>query len=509
VAKNNGAASSVFNGSATENALIDLALNAGVSVPEMLDRYTLAHAELRSEGRNYMKTVHALPGSDHRYLVAIKGSPVEVLGLCASLQCGEEIVQLTQEIRADLLRQNERMAEKQLRVLGFAYAEAAAPDNGDIGRDKLVWVGLVGLADPLRAGAEKVIEEFHRAGIRTTMVTGDQSTTAYAIGESLHLNSGSDLHILDSEHMEKTEPDQLKALVAQADIFARVSPARKLQIVQALQQSGEVVGMTGDGINDGPALQAADVGIAMGLQGTDLARSAADVVLEDDRLETILEAIREGRTITKNIEKALHFLISSNLSEILVVLGAISAGAPAPLTPMQLLWLNLLSDVLPAIALAAEPAESDLMRQPPRDAAKPMIGKNELKRYAREGACLTGGALAAYFYGIARYGPGPRAGTIAFNSLILGQLLHALSCGSERHGVFAARQSMRNDRLDAAIGASVGLQVLANILPGLRKWLGIAPIGIADIAATLAGAGIPLLLNEAAKKRSEDRAPDA
>jgi Ca2+-transporting ATPase len=298
------------------------------------------------------------------------------------------------------------------------------------------------------------------------------------------------------------EAEELTRLASEADIFARVSPGRKLQIVQALQHSGEVVGMTGDGINDGPALHAADVGIAMGLHGTDLARSAADVVLKDDRLETILEAIRQGRTITCNIEKSLHFLLSSNLSEILMMLGAIAAGAPSPLTPMQLLWINLLSDVLPAVALAAEPAEEDVMQQPPRDAAKPMIGKNELKRYAREGGILTAGALAGYFYGIARYGAGPRAGAIGFNALVLGQMLHALSCRSDRHSVFAASSLQRNNRLNQAIAGSIGLQLFANLLPGLRRLLGLGPMGILDIVVMLAGAGIPLLLNEAAKPGS-------
>jgi len=332
------------------------------------------------------------------------------------------------------------------------------------------------------------------------MVTGDQRTTALAIGKSLALNNGRELHILESDHLERIAPSALTTLVAQADIFARASPARKLEIVRALQASGEVVAMTGDGINDGPALQASDVGIAMGLHGTDLARSAADVVLEDDRLETVLEAIREGRTLTVNIRKSLHFLISSNMSEITTVLGAISAGAPSPLSPMQLLWVNLLGDVMPAIALAAEPAQDDVMQQPPRDASQPLIGGDELKRYARESVFLSGGALTAYFYGLARYGVGARAGTIAFNALTLGQLLHALSCRSDRPGILSGRGAQGNNKLNLAIGASVGLQLLANLVPGLRGLLGIGPMGAMDIATVLAGAGVPLMLNEAVKK---------
>lgn len=503
-AKRNGTASSVMNGSATENALIELALGAGIAVDSMRERHALLHTVLRADDRNYMTTVRALPGSN-RLLVTVKGSPAEVLSLCACRLRGGRTVKLTAHRRAALMKQNRHMAEKQLRVLAFAFAECDAPADGNAAVN-LIWVGLVGLADPLRAGAQAVIVNLHRAGIRTAMVTGDQSTTALAIGKSLALNNGRDLHILDSDHLERIDSRALQSLVAQADIFARVSPARKLEIVRALQACGDVVAMTGDGINDGPALQASDVGIAMGLRGTDLARSAADVVLEDDRLETVLEAIREGRTLTINIRKSLEFLISSNMSEIMVVLGAISAGAPSPLTPMQLLWVNLLGDVLPAIALAAEPAEEDVMQQPPRDAARPLIGKHELKRFARESVFLSGGALAAYLYGLTRYGPGARTGTIVFNALTLGQLLHALSCRSERHGVFSARTSQVNNQLNLAIGASIGLQLLANLLPGLRRLLGTGRMSAMDIAVALAGAGMPLLLNEAAKRETVAKA---
>jgi Ca2+-transporting ATPase len=254
----------------------------------------------------------------------------------------------------------------------------------------------------------------------------------------------------------------------------------------------------------------------MGLHCTDLARSAADVVLENDRLEAILDAIREGRTLTVNIRKSLHFLISSNMSEIMTVIGALSAGAQPPLSPMQLLWVNLLGDVLPAIALAAEPAEEDVMRQPPRDASRPLIGKEEMLRYAREGVFLSGGTLAAYGYGLLRYGadagPSARAGTIAFNALMLGQLLHALSCRSERRGALLSGRPPAKDKLTLAIAGSIGLQLLANLIPGLRGLLGVDPMGsmgVMDIAATLAGAGLPLLLNEAVKKKDDGQSSAA
>jgi Ca2+-transporting ATPase len=499
---------SSVDGSSTERALLNLATMAGVSVAELRSRYALLMTELRSEGRNYMTTVHAMPDSEGR-LIAIKGNPAEVLGLCQYYQSAGQLRELTPDVATDILRRNEQMAEKRLRVLGFAYAEVPRWENRSLDTSKLVWVGLVGLADPLRPGVKDLIASFQSAGIRTVMVTGDQSTTALAIGKALGLANGDALQILTSQDMEQMDPEALRSMGETVDIFARVSPSHKLHIVQALQGKGNIIAMTGDGINDGPALQAADVGIAMGGAGTDLARSAADVILKDDRLETVLEAIRQGRSISDNIRKSLHFLLSSNLSEIVVVLGGISMRAGSPLTPMQLLWLNLLTDVLPAIALAAEPPETDVMKLPPRDPTQPIIGKAELKRYAREASVIAGGALAAYFYGVARYGPGARSSTIAFNTLILGQLMHALSCRSDRYGIFSRRPSGRNRELELAIGASVGLQLLANLLPGLRRLLGLAPMNAMDILVKLAGAGMPLLVNETAKIRLGRRSAKA
>lgn len=484
-------ASPLFNGSSTENALIQLALDAGLPVEKVRERFPLLESELRGEGRNFMKTVHADARTSRR-LTTIKGNPAEVLAQCSHYHAGEGIVAMDDTLRQQVLRRNDEMAQRQLRVLGFAYADGSCEQS--------VWLGLAGLADPIRPGAEKVIAALHRAGIRTMMITGDQPATAAAVGESLGLHDGRRLRMVEAEHLEQHQSEGVASPVADAHVFARVSPARKLDIVQALQQHGDVIAMTGDGINDGPALQAADVGIAMGLHGTDLARSAADVVLMDDRLETVIEAVRQGRTISQNIGKSVHYLLSHNLSEILVVFGATAAGRTPPLTPLQLLWVNLLSDVLPAIALATEPAEADIMQRPPRPAGKHLIDNEQLKRYALEGSCMAGGTLAAYLYGVLRYGTTPQAGGMAFNTLVLGTLLHSLSCRSDRHSIFSSTEMQPNKKLNLAIGGSIALQLLANLVPGLRGTLGTARLGIMDMAVALAGAGLPLLLNEAMKE---------
>jgi Ca2+-transporting ATPase len=342
----------------------------------------------------------------------------------------------------------------------------------------LVWAGLVGIADPLREGAVEAVAALKRAGVTTAMITGDQRHTALAIGRQLGLADG--------------------------DVYARVSPARKLEIVQALQRAGRVVGMTGDGINDGPALRCADVGIALGGSGTEVARSVADIVLEDDALSALLVALRQGRTTYENLRKSIHFLLATNLSEMELMLCCAALGVPAPLTPVQLLWLNLASDVFPALGLALEPPEPDVLARPPRDPSRPIAGSADAGRLALQGSLMAMGTLAAY--GAVSLRNGARAaGSTAFMSLTAAQLLHAFSARSARYGIFNPGGLRRNPRLVQATGVSAALQVAAVLVPGLRSLLGIARFSAFDFAIAAAGAVAPFLANEALKLRSTRR----
>jgi Ca2+-transporting ATPase len=486
-----------LHGTPTEAALVHLVLKVNIDVVAARKQYPVLRVNYRSEQRQFMGTLHAEPAGGK--LVAIKGSPLEVLSMCTVHFRDNQLLPLTDEDRGEIEAENERMAGMAQRVLGVAYSNRDDLINGEM-PSGLVWLGIIGMADPIREGVEEAIAAFHGAGIETIMITGDQSPTAYAIGKELNLSRKDPLEILDSTHLADIDPETLKALAKRAHVFARVSPAHKLQIVQVLQQAGRVVAMTGDGINDGPALKAADVGIAMGSTGTDIAREVADVVLEEDNLDTMIIAIRDGRTTYNNIRKSVHFFLATNLSEIMLTFTALTVGLGSPLNAMQLLWINLISDIFPGLALAMEAPEPDIMARPPRDPQRPIFTRSDFKRMAFEGATLTGGALGAFGYGIMRYGLGARATTLAFHGLTTGQLLHALSCRSEQYSGLAPGKLPPNRYLTVALAGSLGVQVLTAVVPWFRAILGLTPISLLDSLVVAGGAMFPLLVNEMTKK---------
>ncbi|HWP00548.1 MAG TPA: HAD-IC family P-type ATPase [Methylococcus sp.] len=490
-----------LDGSPTERALIEAAMQVGEDVQALRKQHPLLDTLHRAENRPYMMTVHR---AGERYLFAIKGSPAEVLRMCRHFQHQGAPLELDETLRDVILDHNHRLAGDALRVLGVAYACATEPDAG---KAELIWLGLVGMEDPIRPGMRELMQHFHEAGIDTVMITGDQSATAYSVGKRLGLARNQTLEILDSASLDKLEPELLQGMVKNVSVFARVSPAHKLKIVQGLQRSGKVVAMTGDGINDAPALKAADVGVAMGGQGTDVARSVADVVIEDDNLHTMITAIGQGRTIYANIRKSLRFLVSTNLSEIEVMLLATALGLGEVLNPMQLLWINLMTDVFPALALVMEPSERDVLKQPPRDPRQAILRKQDLLRLLRESGLITGSTMAVYGYSALRHGSGLQTNTNTFMTLTLAQLLHAISCRSEETSVFDGNRAP-NPPLRWAIAGSMAIQVLAAIAPPLRGLLRLSPIAPADVAVILAGATVPFLLNEAAKHLPHLSRPD-
>lgn len=483
----------VLRGSPTESALVQLALDCGVDVRALREQHPQLRVQRRAQTRNYMSTLHRGPNGT---LLAVKGRPSEVLALCSHYLVNGKRQPLLDAQRATIEDDNERMAGQALRVLGVAFLDREAPQHSEL-PEELVWLGLVGMEDPPRPNVPEIIGRFRRAGVRTIMITGDQSATAQAVGRQTGMSDNGHLEIVDSTRLDQIEPPVLSALANRAHIFSRVSPAHKLQIVQALQQAGHVVAMTGDGVNDGPALKAADIGIAMGGGGPSAARAVADIVLEDDELATLVTAIEQGRTIYEDIRKAVHFILATNLGEIIYTLVC-TAGMGTPLSPMQLLWINLLTDVFPELALAVEPPESDLLARPPRDPQRPMFTHGELMRIGAEGTVITLGALGAYAWAASR-GRAAQAGTMGFTTLTLAQLLHAVSARSETHTIFDSTRLAKSKWMPLALGGTVALQVVGNVLPPLRAILGTVPLGVGDWGAVATAAFVPFIINESVK----------
>ena len=479
-----------IEGSPTEKALMQMALTAGLDIPTLLTLYPLVETYHRANERNYMATVHQLEGE--RKLIAVKGSPLEVQELCKYKLDGQPIL-LSNADKQAIADANQQMTDDALRVLGTAYLELDSTE--EINLDDLIWLGLIGMNNPIRHGVQELITEFHRAGIDTVMITGDQENTAQAIAKQLNLSRGtsSEFGVRNSKFgiFGNREIDD-------TNVFARVTPADKLKIVRTFQAQEKIVAMTGDGINDAPALKAAEVGIAMGQTGTDAAREVADIILEDDNLETAIAAVSQGRTIYNNIKKALHFLLSTNLSEIIVMVVANLFGIGQPLTAIQLLWLNLVTDIFPGLALGLEAPESDVLDVPPRPSAAAIIDTKGFQRLGLEASVISFFTLLAYGYGIAHYGISPHASTIAFMSLVTAQLLHAFCCRSEHP--FWQIELQPNHYLSLALGISLSLQFVCLVIPSLGSLLKIATVNAMDLVVITIAAFLPLFINEVTKK---------
>ncbi|MHC0053059.1 cation-translocating P-type ATPase [Actibacterium sp. D379-3] len=473
--------------SATEQAVLNYAAASGLDIAALRRTRPRTHLIERTPGRPFMVTVH--DGTGPR--CTIKGAPEAVLERCTHLWGADGPRPLSLQDRARILALNDQLAARPARVLAFAAGDAAPRDHDVAG---LTWLGLLAMIDPLRPGAKDFIAAMHRAGVRTIMITGDQAATAGAIAQELNLSNGGPLRIMDAPEISSLDPALLGRVARQAHVFSRVSAHQKLAIVQALQADGSVVGMTGDGVNDGPALKAADVGIAMGTSGTDLARDVANVVIRDDELTTLIDAMAQGRSVYRNIRRALEFLITTNMSEIAVGIAEAAHGPGELETPMELLWINLVSDVLPGLGLAFADPDPDAMERPPRPAGEPVVPPHDFRRMTMDSATIAVASLGAHFTGLARYGPGPQTRGMTYLSLSLGQLLYTLTCQRSDVRKLKPGQLLENRALDAALLSSAGMAVLPFFVPPLRRLLGIAPLDPGSAAVSLVAAAAPAAL---------------
>ena len=420
-----------------------------------------------TSARKRMTTAHRLLEGGFRLIA--KGAPDVLIARCTQLLQGGEIRPLTGAMKAKLLSDNSRLAERALRVLAVAYRDVSAlPSDDRESESQLIFCGLIAMEDPPRPGVKEAVAQCKRAGILPVMITGDHAATALAIGQRLGIAESSS-QVMTGPELDRLDDGALSKKVFQYRIFARVSPEHKVKLVRAFQQRGMVVAMTGDGVNDAPALKAADIGCAMGKNGTDVAQSAADMVLTDDDFSTIVAAVREGRGIYQNIRKTVHFLLSCNIGEILVVFVAFLLRAPTPLLAIQLLWVNLVTDSFPALALGADPIQGDVMEQPPHKREEGVFSGGVGFAVAVEG-CLVGAlALLAYTIGRAFFDYDPAAPaigrTMAFCVLSLSQLVHSFNMRSE-HSVLKLGL-LSNRKLVAACGFCAFLMVSVVLFPPL------------------------------------------
>lgn len=481
-------------GTPTETAFVTRALERGLDPVSLRAKWPLERLQYRTETERYMVSFHKGQSSS-QVLLAVKGDPQQVLTKCSRVMRPDGTVSsIGDALRHQIMRTSDDLAGRGLRVLGFAYGEGSQEVLAD---KALVWVGAAGLKDPVVPGAKALVERLHRAGIRPIMITGDQAATAQAIATEIGLSPDGALNVLDSTALDRLRPDVLSAIASRTHVFARVPPTKKLRIVEALQQSGLTVGMTGDGFNDAPALKAANVAIAVGRDTATAARDVADVIVSENNLEVIADGVEQGRTVLSNIRKSVHYMVSTNLSEILVLLAESMKQDDLLESPMELLWLNLVTDILPGLGLALEPPERLVMSRSPRNPNLSLLTVGDLRHAAIESAVIAAAVLGAHGYGLATYGPGPQTRGVTFMSLVVSQLLHALACRYDRFEPLGGRALFGNPALNAALLGSAVLQALPVVSPGLRALLGIAPMRLADLAvAGFAGLG-SFLANEA------------
>lgn len=453
-----------YIGDPTEGALLSFAQKYGVKPSEVEALSPRVFEQPFDSVRKRMTTVHQAGKEIDAYT---KGAVEELLPLCTDLLTSEGICPMTEEDRQRILDQCMKMSEDALRVLGFACRTLdyiPTDETEDVERD-LVFLGMTGMIDPPRKEVIQAVETCHQAGIRVVMITGDHKVTAVEIARQLHIYEEGNT-VLTGPELDRLTSAQLRETVKNATVFARVSPADKLRIIQALQANGEVVAMTGDGVNDSPALKAADIGIAMGKTGTDVAKDSADMILMDDNFTTIEYAIREGRRIYRNIQKVIQFLLAGNIAEILTLLIATMLNWDAPILAVQILLVNLITDTLPALALGVDPASKNIMcRKPIRSGS--LFEAGLIVRVCLHGVFISAATIGAYQVGLHISGYST-AMTMAFLVLSISQLLHALNQRSNTESIFSTGNG-HNFYLFLSIAASAAVLALIVAVPYFRE----------------------------------------
>ena len=488
-------------GDPTEGALVVVAAKAGYDRDSINEQFPRVQEIPFDSARKMMTTFHQMPdGSVRAY---VKGAPDILLNRCKQIFSRQQLTELNDADRTTIATANSAMAKQALRVLAVAYRDfpelPAKLDAAQIEQD-LVFIGLLGMIDPPRAEVRDAVALCTKAGIRAIMITGDYRDTALAVAMKLGIAQG-EHQVVTGQELNAMSKEELCKVVRKASVFARVSPEHKVAIVEALQCNGQIVAMTGDGVNDAPALKKANIGVAMGITGTDVTKETADMVLTDDNFASIVSAVEEGRVIFANIRKFVFFLLSCNLAEIFIIFIAMILGWPIPLLPIQLLWLNLVTDAFPALALGMEQPEPGIMDQQPRDPDEPILNKNMKKMIVVQGGVLTFAVLGAFYYALNAYPQDAdlsMARTFAFTTLISAELLRAFTARSEHYSVFKIGL-FSNKFMNMGVGFSFALLALSLYGP-LHKIFRTESLELNELGIVAAFAILPFIAGEIGKQ---------
>jgi len=489
-------------GDPTEGALVVVAAKAGIKGEELAVR-RIAEVPFSSE-RKMMTTIH---DTTQGVVAYSKGAPEVILDSCTRIYSEGVERELTEQDRRRVLQINQEMAAGALRVLGLAYKYLPGKKQGSgvaEGAEKeMTWLGLVGMIDPPREEVKGAVALCKQAGIESVMITGDHKLTAEAIAKELGMLRENDMALSGSE-LDKMRPNELSDAAEKIKVYARVSPAHKMRIVETLQGKGHVVAMTGDGVNDAPALKKADIGVAMGITGTDVSKEAGAMILTDDNFASIVAAVEEGRNIFANIRKYLIYLLSCNIGEVLLMLIAFVIGTASglykivPLVALQILIVNLVTDGLPALALAVEPGDPDVMQQPPRDPRKTVFDRSMVGWILGMGLWVTVATLGVFFWAL-NSGRSPiEAQCLCFATLVLGELFRCFACRSERYSLFRIGP-FSNKWLLAAVASSVVILLAVVYLPFLQGPFHTYPMTLQDWGIAVLAGATNLIIAEVAK----------
>lgn len=445
-------------GDPTEGAMLTFSEKWGIVQEDLEEKHPRIEEIPFDSDRKMMTTFHNI---EENYKSMTKGAPDIIISNSSKILLNGEVVDFTDDLKKKAMDENKNLAKQALRVMAYAFREFDSIKNEDLTSEnierEMVFVGLTGMIDPPRPEAKKAVSECRSSGIDVIMITGDYLETAFAIARDLGIADSKD-QAIEGKELNNMSDEEIRKIAKEKRVFARVSPQNKVQLVNALQENGEIVAMTGDGVNDAPAIKNADIGISMGITGTDVAKDTANMILVDDNFATIVNAVEEGRIIFSNIRKFVSFLLSCNIAEVLIVFLSILFGLPSPLTPIQLLWLNLVTDAFPALALGVEPGEKDIMERNPRDPKESIISGDLKNSLIVQSLAITFSVLASYLIGLKWIFPGNIEGahTMVFATLITSELLRAFSVRSTKYtlkelGIGSNKQLIKANLLSFAL----------------------------------------------------------